>query len=483
VVIKISLQQRIYLFLISFVLLSFVLIGAVTLLFFSNENERYHAERLLRKERSVLASINIFLRREEGEVFPFYTKAFADKVDEVAEINKFDINVFDPRGHLITSTRMDYFEQEVIPWRLAESTLEKLARRDTTVLELERRKGESYLSAYSYIYNDSGKPIAIVNIPYFSDQTLNKQEVIDFFTSLSQIYLLLLIGALLLAYFITNSITRPLRVLKEKLANLNYTKDNEKIDWKSQDEIGKLIDEYNKMVEQLKVSADLLAQSERESAWRDMAKQVAHEIKNPLTPMKLSVQQLERAWKDKAELDDRMERFTKTMIEQIDSLSDIASEFSNFAKMPRAEVVDLNLYELALGAVELFADTARVDFKISGEETLQVKGDPKQLSRVFINLIKNAIQAMNEKEKGFISIELRRERGCAVVEIQDNGKGIPDDMKKDIFIPNFTTKSAGMGIGLSMVKSIIENAGGSITFESTTNEGSTFRFELPLNSD
>ncbi len=474
-----SLQKKIYFFLIAFVLLSFVLIGAVTLLFFSNENERYHAERLLRKERTVLASINFFLQKQEGEVFPFYTKSFSDKVEEISAINKFDINVYDIRGDLITSTRMDLFTDEVIPWKIQEQTIQKLARRDSTILEIERETGRTYLSTYSYIYNDSGKPVAIVNVPYFSDQTLNKQEIIEFLASLSQIYLLLLIGALLLAYFISNSITKPLRVLKEKMSLVGFNRQNEHINWKGKDEIGMLIQEYNTMVDQLRESADLLAQSERESAWREMAKQVAHEIKNPLTPMKLSVQQLSRAWKDEENLEERMSKFSKGMVEQIDNLSDIASEFSNFAKMPRAELSMIPLGEIAQNSVGLFQETVQIDFEVKGDLSVEVFADPKQVSRVFINLIKNASQAMEGRESGRIFVHIKEEGELAWVEIADNGKGIEDSMKKDVFLPNFTTKSAGMGIGLSMVKSIIENAGGSITFESSTNRGSTFRFSLP----
>ncbi|MDA9820050.1 ATP-binding protein [Salibacteraceae bacterium] len=481
--VQISLQKKIYLFLISFVLLSFVLIGAVTLLFFSNENERYHAERLLRKERTVLSSINFFLANQEGDIFPFYTKEFSDKVEEISIINKFDINVYDVRGDLITSTRMDLFTDEVIPWKIAQETIEKLARRDSTILEIERETGRSFLSTYSYIYNTSGNPVAIVNIPYFSDQTLNKQEIVEFLTSLSQIYLFLLIGALLLAYFISNSITRPLRVLKEKMAKVGYDTTNEQIDWKGKDEIGMLIQDYNNMVVKLQESAVLLAQSERESAWREMAKQVAHEIKNPLTPMKLSVQQLSRAWKEEENLEERMTRFSKSMVEQIDNLADIASEFSNFAKMPRAELRMIELGEIAKNAISIFRETEKVEFELKGDLSVQVFADPKQISRVFINLIKNATQALAGKDDGAISVFIKDEGEFALVEIKDNGKGIEDSMKKDIFLPNFTTKSGGMGIGLSMVKSIIENAGGSITFDSSINRGSTFRFSLPTKSN
>ncbi len=479
---KISLQKRIYLFLISFVLLSFVLIGTITIIFFSNENERYHAERLLRKERTVLASINFFLRSEEGDIFPFYTRDFSKKIEEIAEINQFDINVYDLNGELITSTRMEYFEKNILPWQMKDIQLKKLQATKSSILESEAHGEDRYLTTYSYIHNKNGQPLAIVNIPYFSDQTLNKQEVTSFLTSMTNIYALLLIGALLLAYFISSSITKPLRVLRDKMKEVSIEKHNEPIHWKVKDEVGALIEQYNSMVEELEHSAELLAKSERESAWREMAKQVAHEIKNPLTPMKLSVQQLERAWGDQQpDFEERMRRFSKTMIEQIETLSNIATEFSHFAKMPKAQNEAIDLSEVIKSTISLHDANENVSISLKGEQDVGIFADPKAMSRVFINLIKNSIQAIDDGQKGDILIEIASTDGKAVVKVSDNGHGIPEHRKEDIFLPNFTTKSSGMGLGLSMAKSIVENAGGSITFDSREGEGSTFIVELPKN--
>jgi len=242
------------------------------------------------------------------------------------------------------------------------------------------------------------------------------------------------------------------------------------------------VDEYNRMVKELVRSVERLARSERESAWREMAKQIAHEIKNPLTPMKLSVQHLIRSWNDNKEnFDENLEKVTHTLIEQIDNLSFIASEFSNFAKMPKAFNEEINILDTIRNTLNLFANTENVDFVFEHEsEEILVFADKEQLSRVFINLLKNAIQSIPENRHGKIGISLVLNGKMVRTSITDNGKGIPEDLQGKLFTPSFTTKSSGMGLGLSIVKNIIESFGGYITFKTKVNHGTTFIFELPV---
>jgi nitrogen fixation/metabolism regulation signal transduction histidine kinase len=267
------------------------------------------------------------------------------------------------------------------------------------------------------------------------------------------------------------------------ISRLSYGKNNEKIEWKRRDEIGQMVDEYNRMIDELAKSADLLARSERETAWREMARQVAHEIKNPLTPMKLSVQHLEKAWKDRTpDWDDRLKRFTESMTEQIESLSAIASEFSDFAKMPvtRPEILDIN--EVLENVKALYFDTSRIRFEFLYDSGIPhtILGDRKQLLRVFTNLINNAIQAIGDNEKGMIRIELESSGNRYHLKISDSGKGISAALSDRIFQPNFTTKSGGMGMGLAIVKSIIQGLGGEISFTSGEGSGTTFLLVFPV---
>ena len=259
-------------------------------------------------------------------------------------------------------------------------------------------------------------------------------------------------------------------------------KENKPIEWNSDDEIGRLVKEYNNMIQKLGESAETLAKSERESAWREMAKQVAHEIKNPLTPMKLSVQHLQHSYKEQRPgWDKNIERMTQTMIEQIDTLAHIASEFSNFAKMPKANNEKINIADTITNVVALYNETenCKIEFN-SVVNNLFVLADREQLQRVFNNLIKNAIQSVPETREGKIFITLEKPNNTVLIKIQDNGTGISDEMKDKIFTPNFTTKSTGMGLGLAMVKSIIENCGGVIWFETIVDKGTVFFIALPL---
>jgi nitrogen fixation/metabolism regulation signal transduction histidine kinase len=272
--------------------------------------------------------------------------------------------------------------------------------------------------------------------------------------------------------------------MQEKLSNIRLGKRNETLEWKRNDEIGELVREYNRMVDELAVSAEKLARSERESAWREMAKQVAHEIKNPLTPMKLSMQHLQRAWNEKSDnMDELFSRISKTLIEQIDALSNIASEFSNFAQMPRAKNETLDLSKIISSVINLFSGTPNIKIIFEDDKAARrIFADREQLIRLFSNLIKNSIQAIPENTEGKIEVRIKTENDFHIISIRDNGTGIAPEQQEKIFMPSFTTKTSGMGMGLALVKNIAEQAGGKVWFETKPEEGSTFFVELPSQS-
>ena len=253
--------------------------------------------------------------------------------------------------------------------------------------------------------------------------------------------------------------------------------------WSRHDEIGSLIKEYNKMISALEDSASKLARSEREIAWREMAKQVAHEIKNPLTPLKLGVQLLEKSWREKdPNFEKKFERFNKSFVEQIDSLASIASEFSNFAKMPDTKLERLELLPIIQQARDVFTNTEDVEIYILNHTSgvLMVQGDKDQLLRTFNNLLKNAIEAKKADLKCLIKINILIDENEVLVEVEDNGKGIPEAEQEKIFVPNFTTKSSGTGLGLAFVKQAVENAGGIVSFKSHVGSGTVFYLTFPL---
>jgi nitrogen fixation/metabolism regulation signal transduction histidine kinase len=337
-------------------------------------------------------------------------------------------------------------------------------------------------SAYLPFYNENNQQLGFVNLPYFAKQNESQKEISSFLVTFLNIYILLILFGVFITLLIYNHITAPLAMLKEKMSQLRLGSINEKITWVQNDEIGQLVSDYNRMIDELGKSAEMLAKSERESAWREMARQVAHEIKNPLTPMKLSVQYLEKAWTERApDWDKRLARFTNNLVEQIDALAVIASDFSNFAQMPVVEFKRINLEEVVLFVLSLYQDNASIRYEYQSDLSEPfILGDRAQLIRLFTNLLNNAVQAIGDQHDGIIRIHLLNEKQQIMVTISDNGCGISPEQSKRIFQPDFTTKTSGMGLGLAIVKGIVEGINGNISFKSEEQTGTVFTIRIPV---
>jgi len=467
-----SLRSRINISVISVITLSFTFIGLVTVLYFQREFEEYHKGRLERKVRGVLATANSEMKRREGNNFLL-------DVEELSAIHSMDIDLYGLDGELRKSS-----QDEVLKYGLISNKMNPLALYYLRNLGMEQYTHSEtisdfeYLAAYVPLYNKDKQRVAYIGLPYFSRQANLRQDVSGFMGTLLNVYVLLFLVAGVVALFVGNSVTRPIVAIGEKLKAVKLGKKNEPIVWENEDEIGALVSEYNKMIKELEESARLLAQSNREFAWREMARQVAHEIKNPLTPMRLSIQHLQRVYESDP---NQINRLSKTILEQIDNLSHIASEFSNFAKMPKARNEYFVLDELVISVYDLFKkhDSIKITLEIPDENTT-VFADKKQMMRVFNNLIKNAIQAIPEDRPGNIDIAIERLQETVIAKIIDNGVGIPEEKQASIFVPNFTTKNSGMGLGLAISRNIIESPNGTIYFSTEENVGTTFYVELPI---
>jgi signal transduction histidine kinase len=477
-----SLKYRIQVLLVLIVLISLALFGGGTIYYIKQQFETKNRENISEKIHSVLMEVENqlgtqnMLNRDLSEYSSFIMK-------KLSTVFFTDINLYDSQGNLYASSRPKVFDEGLTSKKMNPEAYLQIAILGKTEFIHDERIGKlDYLSAFIPLKNKEGKLLAYLNLPYFAKQNELEKEISGFLVALINIYVLLFALSIVTAIFISDYVTKPLKLIQDKLGNIKLGKTNEPIEWQENDEIGNLVIEYNRMIAELANSADLLAKSERESAWREMAKQVAHEIKNPLTPMKLSVQHLQRTWKDHApDMDQKMERVTKTIIDQIDALSNIATEFSNFAKMPKANFEKVNLQHILLNSISLFNDleTIRLEFKSEVEEDTWIWADKEQLLRVFNNLLKNAIQAIPEEKEGLIQVVLKTEKNNYLVMISDNGVGIHEDILHKIFVPNFTTKNGGMGLGLAMVKNIVENTGGFIWFETEAKKGTTFFVSLP----
>lgn len=482
---RFTLRTRIYLSMLAIILVSFLVTGGIAIYDHYEQQAKYDIARLERKEKAVRSSLDYFLNQLGGHIatdsVPY---VFSDKICELSDVHNLFIVLYDLRGNMLISTNSMAMDSLGVPERVPYAILKQLSvGNDRAVTDHTLAKGQRSL-AYWRFTDNAGVPIAITNVVYES-MPEDTKDIVIFLIELGQSYILLFLLAAIVAYFLSTYITRSLETIGTHLKNTQFGATNEPLEWKSNDEIGALVSEYNRMLSELEKSALLLAREERESAWREMAQQVAHEIKNPLTPMKLRVQQLERSWRDSTpDFSTRLQLFTKSMTEQIDTLAHIASEFSSFAKMPPPRYSTFDLITLAREMCELYSyDNVKVHLYTYQFEKMHVRADKEHSIRVFNNLISNAIQATAANTEVHVYISLRPFKDGVLARINDKGSGISPDKKPQVFTPKFTTKSTGSGLGLVMVKNMIQQMGGHVWFWSKVNKGASFYFTLSSAND
>jgi two-component system nitrogen regulation sensor histidine kinase NtrY len=480
-----SFKSRIKTAMILVVFLSLILVATVSIIYSINSYENRSIDNLSEKLQSVMVEIERDYGKEDLFTSPNY-ELISNKLVQLSNIFYSDINLYNTAGKLMGSSRPEIFERQLQGRNMNPIAWYEMAYRNSQKLIHKEQIGDmSFLSAYVPLIDQNSNIICYLNLPYFTRQGEFVMELYSIIVAIINIYVLITLFALLVAIVISNQISKPLELIREKIRNVDISSHNEPIRYISEDELGQLVKEYNRMVIELADSAEKLARSQRESAWREMAKQIAHEIKNPLTPMKLSLQHLVKAKREGAEDWDLMfQKFSTSLIDQINSLSTIATEFSNFAKMPASSVVDVNMDSIIDEVITLFSgyNNIKISYINSCGSNAYVKGDREQLFRVFVNLIKNAVQSIEKGRKGEIQIGLSNTESSIVTIIEDNGRGISEEMQPKLFSPNFTTKSGGMGLGLAIVKGIVVNTGGQIWFETELSQGTKFFVELPISS-
>ena len=478
---KVSLRIRIFFSMILLVLLASILILGVTVYQYDEQTQDYNLQRFERKESTATQIIDLELSNKT--TYPVNTenlyKIFKERIYEISSINRLNISIYDLNGNLLVSSITNAFEENNIG-PLSYNVLKDLAQNSNhRIVKTRVEDGNGYQSSYSYINDPKFKRIGIVEFQFTQDNSEIEYELREFISRLSLVYLLMLIIAIALAYFLSSYITKSIKSISDKMEQTQLNQRNEKILLHAVgSEIEILVDAYNNMIDQLEESAIKLAKSEREQAWREMAKQVAHEIKNPLTPMRLSVQSFERKFNPEDEnIREKLSEYSKTLIQQIDVMSAIASAFSDFAKMPTQNKEEIEVISVIKLAIDIFNDES-IQFH-SEEKELFAFLDKTQLIRVLTNLVKNALQATEETENPEIIVDVSSESEFLKISVSDNGKGIANELKELIFEPKFTTKTSGMGLGLAMIKNIIEAYDGNISFTSEKNKGTTFTVILP----
>ena len=461
--------------------ISFLVVGPISVIFmrglYTQKANDYHFERTRTLLLDVMSEVDFSFLRQPG-----FKTALDEILRHYSETFFTDINIYGLDGKLLATTSPELTELHLLSSLMNAEAFHNMQGEKTLYYIHDETLGKAvYQSAYISIQDGSGKTLAYLNTPYFASQSELRSEILNYVLTYVNIILAIIFVILPLVLLLTRRFTYPLTQLQEKMRQVDLNKSNELLEWKSKDEIGDLIGQYNQLVVALEKSAAELRRTTSETAWRGVARQVAHEIKNSLTPMRLSVQMLQRSMENGTDsMDERVQRTAATLLEQIDALSDIASSFSRYAKLPENHPAPLDLAELVGNVVNLYdnAENIHFSFVVDKEQDFTYQGDKTNLNSAIGNIIKNAVQAIGSKPNGRIDVSLKALNDKFSISVKDNGKGIKEEDKPQIFLPNFTTKTGGSGVGLSLAYNIIQSAGGTIRFESQEGVGTEFVIEL-----
>lgn len=487
---QLTLRNQVHGVIILISIFSFTVIGITTILFFISRYHSNNREKLSSTihimERELKNSLDTLQKGEQGQINldDFQNQKLQNIIQHVSNIHSTEVNLYDLEGKLLASSVPLPYEKGILSERMDPTAFYHLnGLQDAQYFHRQMIGTLQYSSNYLPIRSGTGQELGYLNIPYFELQKNLQDEISNFLVTIINLNAFIFLMAGIIALFITNKITRSLTFISNKMKQVSFKAGNEEIVWTKNDEIGELVMEYNKMVKKLEVSAEMLAKSEREGAWREMAQQVAHEIKNPLTPMKLNLQYLQMSIDNgNPDVKGISLYVAKIMLEQIDHLSKIASDFANFANISNTKNQVFDLNKVIENLVELYSMNEKITIETELDQTnCLIEADKTQINRLFTNLLQNAVQAVPDTRDALIQIKsFRTPENNLIISVKDNGNGIPMEKRLKIFTPNFTTKSSGTGLGLAMCKGIVEKMNGHIWFESCENEWTTFFVELPL---
>lgn len=471
-------RTRIQTSIVFIVFITLLFTSYFTISFITQKYNNRQTERLMKKLRNVVLTVE-----NENIATDDYNKysELGAFINQIADFYDTDITLFDANGKVMASSISKIYDEGVVSSMMHPSAYYHLKLlRESQFSQDENIALLDFQAAYAPVFKNKSEVLGYLQLPYFNQQADLLAEISSVIVGFINLYVLLFIIIGVIAYLVSRNISYPLTLIQQKLSSTVLGGKNELIHWQRDDEIGELVKQYNHMIGQLEESAQKLAETEREGAWREIARQIAHEIKNPLTPMKLSIQHLQRAYKNNdANIGDKLDRTTTLLINQIDTLSELANEFSSFAKMPAPNYEPINVDQALSEMVSLYSLSTTATITLHNTVTSELVFDPSYFSRSIGNIIKNATQAIPEDSEGKITIEAFENTETVTIVVKDNGSGMSEEQASQIFKPYFSTKISGMGLGLPIVKNMIESGGGSITFQSVLGVGTTFTIVLP----
>lgn len=434
---------------------------------------------LQKKSESLLSSLDYAVSHTQAQTDDL-PNILSNTIFEIADINNQDIIIYDLEGNFVISNKdLNLIANKKLPLEIVNKVLKTDKRID--FLTYDKNIDANVTSSYMVLKNNMLEPIAIVYFPYYHNDASYISVFNKYLNYILLVNLIVIAIGIWLSWIISNNLTKAVTKFSELINRITlFENDPQPIRYYQNDELNQLVKAYNKMILQIKEQKERLSFREKEEAWREMAKQVAHEVKNPLTPMKLTIQNFERKF-DPADpqITEKVKKMSKIMVEQIDLVATVANAFSQFAQLPEKhnEIFDVN--QEIKNIIRIFSDE-KIYFH-SNKDKILVDMDKIYLSRIVTNIVSNARQARDENRENIINVDVEQRQKRIIITIEDNGVGIPEDLYQRIFEPNFTSKSSGMGLGLTMVRKMVEDYKGEISVKSTVGKGTMFTISLPSN--
>ncbi len=432
---------------------------------------------LQKKSESLMSALDYSVSHTQVQTDDL-PEILSNDIFEIADVNNQDVIIYDLKGNYVISNKdINLIAIKKIPLDVINKVLKSDKRVDFQ--NYDKKLEANVTSSYMILKNNMLEPIAIVYFPFYHNDASYVSVFNKYLNYIFIVNLFVIAFGIWLSWIISNHLTRAVTKFSDLVNRITlFENDPQPIRYYQNDELNQLVKAYNKMILQIKEQKERLSFKDKEEAWREMAKQVAHEVKNPLTPMKLTVQNFERKFDpNDPDIHKKVKHLSKTMVDQIDLVATVANAFSQFAQLPEKNNEVFNLNKEVKNIINIFSDE-KIYFH-SNKDKIMVEMDKIYLSRIITNLVSNASQANDEGRENIINVDVEQRQKRIIITVEDNGVGIAEEHYGRIFEPNFTSKSSGMGLGLTMVRKMVEDYKGEISVKSELGKGTTFTISLP----